>query len=118
INEVFWLWSVDGPTVLYVNRAYEAIFGRTRESVYRDPRSWIEAVHPDDRERVLRAVEGTRGQGGLEMTYRVLWPDGSVRWVRDRAFAIRNEAGEIHRFAAVAEDITDAKRAEDERTQL
>jgi PAS domain S-box-containing protein len=118
INEVFWLWSVEGPTVLYVNRAYEAIFGRTRESVYRDPRSWIEAVHPDDRERVLRAVEGTRGQGGLEMTYRVRRPDGSVRWVRDRAFAIRNEAGEIHRFAAVAEDITESRRAEDERAQL
>lgn len=118
INEVFWLWSVDGPTLLYVNPAYEAIFGRARESVYRDPRSWIEAVHPDDRARVLRAVEGTRGQGGLEMTYRVLWPDGSVRWVRDRAFAIRNEAGEVYRYAAVAEDITEAKRAEDERAQL
>jgi len=118
INEVFWLWSVEGPTVLYVNRAYEEVFGRTRESVYRDPRSWIEGVHPDDRERVLQAVEGARGQGGLEMAYRVRRPDGSVRWVRDRAFAIRNEAGEIHRFAAVAEDITDAKRAEDERAQL
>jgi PAS domain S-box-containing protein len=117
ISEVFWLWSVEGPTVLYVNRAYEEIFGRTRESVYRDPRSWIEGVHPDDQEQVLRAVEG-RDQGGLAMTYRVRRPDGSIRWVRDRAFAIRNEAGEIYRFAAVAEDITESKRAEDERARL
>src|SRR5204862_902506 len=109
ISEVFWLWSVDGPTVLYVNRAYEEVFGRTRESLYRNPRAWVEGVHPDDRERVVRAVDGTRGQGGLEMTYRVLRPDGSIRWVRDRAFAIRNESGETYRFAAVAEDITERK---------
>jgi PAS domain S-box-containing protein len=118
ISEVFWLWSVEGPTVLYVNRAYETVFGRSRESVYRDARSWIEGVHPDDRERVLRCIEGDRNQGGLRMTYRVLRPDGSVRWVRDRAFAIRNAAGEIYRFAAVAEDITESKRAEDERARL
>jgi len=118
ISEVFWLWSVEGPTVLYVNRAYEEVFGRSRESVYRDARSWIEGVHPEDRERVLRCVEGHRDQGGLQMTYRVLRPDGSVRWVRDRAFAVRDEKGEVYRYAAVAEDITESKRAEDERTRL
>jgi PAS domain S-box-containing protein len=118
INEVFWLWSVEGPTVLYVNRAYEDVFGRTRESVYRDARSWIEGIHPDDREMMLRAVEETRRRGGLETTYRVVRPDGSIRWLRDRAFAIRNDAGEIYRFAAVAEDITESKRAEDERAEL
>jgi PAS domain S-box-containing protein len=118
ISEVFWLWSVEGPTVLYVNRAYEEVFGRSRESVYRDARSWIEGVHPDDREHMLRAVEETRRRGALEVTYRVLRPDGSIRWLRDRAFAIRDESGEVYRYAAVAEDITERKIAEDERAQL
>jgi PAS domain S-box-containing protein len=118
INAVFWLWNVEGPNVLYVNSAYEEVFGRTRESVYREPRSWLEGVHPEDRERVRRAADEMRVRGSMEETYRVLRPDGSIRWVRDRSFAIRNRAGEIHRFAAVAEDITDRKEAEDERTQL
>jgi PAS domain S-box-containing protein len=118
IKAVFWLWSVDGPTVLYVNPAYEEVFGRTRESVYREPRSWLEGVHPDDRERMRRAADEVRVRASMDETYRVLRPDGSIRWVRDRTFAIRNASGEIYRFAAVAEDITDRKRAEDERAQL
>jgi PAS domain S-box-containing protein len=116
INEVFWLWNV-GPTMLYVNPAYEEVYGRSRESLYRNARSWIEAVHPDDREWVGRAADEAPLRGSLDLTYRVLRSDGSIRWVRDRAFAIRNASGEIYRFAGVTEDVTDGKRAEDERAQ-
>jgi PAS domain S-box-containing protein len=118
INEVFWLWSVDGPEVLYVNPAYEEVFDRTRESVYREPRSWIEAVHPDDCERVARAADETRAKGRFEETYRVQRRDGSIRWVQDRSFPIRDASGKVYRFAGVAEDITERKRGEDERARL
>jgi len=116
INEVFWLWNV-GPTMLYVNPAYEEVYGRSRESLYRNARSWVEAVHPDDRDWVERAADEAPVRGALDLTYRILRPDGSIRWVRDRAFPIKNASGEVYRFAGVAEDVTDGKRAEDERAQ-
>ena len=55
LREVCWMVDLDDYRVLYVNQAYEEIWGRTRESIYQEPNSWIEAIHPDDRERVSDA---------------------------------------------------------------
>jgi len=75
IDEVFWLAN-HGAELLYVSPRYERVFGRSRESLYRDPRSWLEAVHCEDRERVQRAVEKKGAGGETDETYRVLRPDG------------------------------------------
>jgi PAS domain S-box-containing protein len=118
INEVFWLTNLDNTELLYVSPAYERVFERSRESLYRDPRSWIEAVHPEDRERVQRATDEKAAHGMLDETYRVLRGDGSIRWIHDQGFPIRDEAGRIYRFAGVAEDVTDRRQAEEERAGL
>jgi PAS domain S-box-containing protein len=118
INEVFWLANADLSELLYVSPAYEAIFGRSRESVYQEPDSWLDAIHPDDRERVRRAAVKSDIRGEIDQTYRVVRPDGSIRWVRDRGFPIRDASGEAYRFAGVAEDITAEKQAEEERARL
>jgi PAS domain S-box-containing protein len=112
IDEVFWLNEADGARLLYVSPAYEAIWGRTCQSLHERPSSWLEAIHPDDRERVT-ALFGRRLQGdSCHVEYRVVRPDGSVRWVLDSAFPVRDAAGRICRHAGVAKDITDRKRAE------
>jgi PAS domain S-box-containing protein len=118
IDEVFWLANADLTEMLYVSPAYREVFGRSCESLYRDPRSWLEAVHPEDRERVWRVVDKKSARGAMDETYRVVRPDGSIRWIRDRGFAIRDASGEAYRFAGVAEDITDEKRGEEERARL
>jgi len=118
INEVFWLADLDGTEVLYVSPAYERVFGRSRESLYRDPRSWLEAVHPEDRERVQRAADEKGARGGMDEMYRVVRADGSIRWIRDQGFPIRDARGQAYRFAGIAEDITDRRRAEEERLRL
>jgi len=112
IQQVFWMTDPRTNEVIYVSSAYEKVWGRTCESVYRDPLSWLEAVHPDDRERV-RGNLLKRLRTGHDEEYRVVRPDGTVRVVRDRAFPIRDEQGKVYRLAGVVEDITERKRGED-----
>jgi PAS domain S-box-containing protein len=118
INEIFWLVTIDNAEMLYVSPAYERVFGRSRESLYRDPRSWLEAVHPEDRGRVKRAADEKGVGGKLDETYRVVRTDGSIRWIHDQGFPIRDGSGRIYRYAGIAEDVTDGQRAEEERAGL
>jgi PAS domain S-box-containing protein len=110
IREVFWLFDVDSGKTLYVSPAYETVMGRSRESLYKDLRSYTAAIHPDDRGRVSEAMERDR-ERGFEVEYRVVKPDGSIRWIWDRGFPIRNRAGRLYRLAGIAEDITERKLA-------
>ncbi|MGH6689777.1 MAG: PAS domain-containing sensor histidine kinase [Gemmatimonadales bacterium] len=112
IEQVFWLTTPERSELLYVSPAYERIFGRSLEFAYRDPQAFLEAVHPDDRPRVRTSLPGL-AQGGWAERYRVVRPDGSVRWVRSRAFPIRNRSGDVYRIAGLTEDITDQKEIED-----
>lgn len=112
IDEVFWLTTPERSELLYLSPAYERIFGRSRESAYGDPQAFLEAVHPDDRPRVRTSLPGLV-EGGWAERYRVVQPNGSVRWVRSRAFPIRSPLGDVYRIAGLTEDITDQKAAED-----
>jgi PAS domain S-box-containing protein len=114
IKEVFWVSDPDKNEVLYVSPAYEEVWGRSCRSLYERPRSFLDAVHPDDRERVLALSLARQVRGELaDVEYRVVRPDGSVRWVRDRGFPIRDPSGEVYRIVGLAEDITERKRAEE-----
>jgi PAS domain S-box-containing protein len=112
IHEVFWLIDMVEQTMLYVSPAYEAVWGRSRESLYREPGSFSVAIHPDDRPRVLTIIESDREQG-FEVEYRVVRPDGSIRWIWDRGFPIKDESGRFYRVAGIAENITARKLAEE-----
>ncbi|HEU0178900.1 MAG TPA: PAS domain S-box protein [Blastocatellia bacterium] len=95
----------------YVSPAYEKIWGRSRESLYQDSRSWLEAIHTDDIEHVLDALRSA-GRAQFDEEFRITRPDGEVRWVHDRVFPIRDEDGEIYRLAGIVEDITGRKMIE------
>lgn len=115
ICEVFWIGSPDWNEVFYVSPAYEDLWGRSCESLCRSPHSWLEAVVEEDREQVLQDLKRVSA-GDLSQPefyeYRIVRPDGSVRWVYARAFPVRNAQGEIYRIAGIAEDITERKKAE------
>jgi PAS domain S-box-containing protein len=113
IHEVFWMSSVDYPQMVYISPAYEKVWGRSCESLYQQPRSWLEAIHPFDRARVVAAFK-KQSQENYDEEYRIMRPDGSVRWIRDRVFPINNEHGKVYRLAGIAEDITERKQAEAE----
>ncbi|HEY9633301.1 MAG TPA: PAS domain S-box protein [Coleofasciculaceae cyanobacterium] len=111
IHEVFWMSSTNLSQLrsFYVSPAYEDIWGRTRASLDEQPSIWIDAIHPEDRQR---AVDNFKS--GMDQEYRIVRPDGSIRWIHDRAFPVRDETGQIYRLAGIAEDITVRKLAQEE----
>jgi PAS domain S-box-containing protein len=110
IREVFWLTTIDSGELLYVSPAYESVWGRPRQELNQAPRSFSAAIHPEDRSRAAVAPESD-GEHGFEVEYRIVRPDGSIRWIRDRGFPIQDDAARVYRLAGIAEDITERKSA-------
>lgn len=113
INQVFWMSSPDTSQILYISPAYEEIWGKSCSSLYEQPISFLDAIHPDDRDRISTSVS-RQSQTDYDEEYRIVRPDGSVRWIRDRSFTVRDSAGQIYRIVGIAEDITQHKQAEEE----
>ena len=113
LREVFWLSSVDGHQIYFINSAYEDIWGRSCESLIAQPESWIDTVHPEDQEKVTANVKRQRHGESVEYEYRIVRPDGEIRWIEAHASPVRNDAGEIFRWAGSAQEITKRKRAEE-----
>jgi PAS domain S-box-containing protein len=111
IQEVFWMTDLDKNQMIYVSPSYEKIWDRTCESLYQQPQSFLDAIHLDDREHVISSL-GKQRQGDFDEVYRIVRPDGSARWIRDRAFPIRDESGHVYRMAGIAEVITERKQLE------
>jgi PAS domain S-box-containing protein len=119
INESFWITDLATRATLYISPAYERIWGRSCESLYGRPRSWLDTVHPDDRDRVLKSADRAGVDEAIfDEEYRIVRPDGTVRWIHGRAFPVRDETGAVYRLAGVAEDVTDRKLAEAEGLRL
>jgi PAS domain S-box-containing protein len=114
IQEVFWMIATDGGQVIYVSPTYEEIWGRSQQSLYEHPEEWLQAVHEEDRERVAAAFrEENLAAGGFDEEYRIVRPDGSVRWIRDRGFPVHSEEGNVYRIAGIAQDITRLRETDD-----
>jgi PAS domain S-box-containing protein len=109
IHEVFYLTEVPGHRLLYVSPAYEQVWGNTCQSLYESPESFLDAVHPEDRDAARHTFVSHQP---FLREYRIIRPDGSVRWISDRGFPVRDAKGEVYRLAGIAEDITESKQAE------
>ena len=112
INDVFWVTDPAKTQVEYVSPEFERVWGHARQSLYASPALWLERVHREDRERVTHATFAKQVTGEYDEEYRVVQPDGSLRWVHERAFPVRDETGEVYRVVGIAEDITERKRTE------
>jgi PAS domain S-box-containing protein len=111
IGQIFWLADPLVTHVTYASPAYETIWGRKRESLYQSPQSWWDAVHPEDRERVISSLPQPLTEK-YSVEYRILRPDGSVRWIWDRRFPVRDQSGAIYQVAGVTKDVTNRKLAQ------
>jgi PAS domain S-box-containing protein len=118
IDAAFFMFACDeacqlGPCrVAYVSPAYEAIWGRSCQGLYTQPEAWLESVDPADLPRIREAFQRL-GEGNIAEQFRIMRPDGATRWVQYRAFPVRDEQGRIYRVAAVADDVTVRKEAEE-----
>lgn len=114
VPDAFFVMAADFSKTLYVSRAYEHIWGRSCRSMYENPLAWMDSIHSGDRDRI-RTV--TRWDSGGSTTndvfeYRIVRPDGTVRWLLARTFQIAGENRDIGRLIAVVTDITERKLSE------
>ena len=113
IREVFWMSDPGKGMMLYISPGYQEIWGRTCESLYASPRSWLDSIYPDDQRRIFESSHTKQIDGSYNEEYRIVRPDGSIRWIHDRAFPVRDDNGRVYRIAGIAEDITERKLLQD-----
>ncbi len=116
IAEVFWLVDIDlseADNLIYVSPTFEAVWGSSCKSLYENPYAWLESIHPEDRDRIRRAYACKPEHGTYNEVYRIIRPDGEVRWIHDKAFPVKNTEGRVFRIAGVANDITERKRTDE-----
>ena len=112
ITDAFWIRSPDMREVHYISPAFERIWGRSAESLYASPQGWSDFIVPEDRERVVAAFAALTGDApSLDIEYRIVRPDGEIRWVRARGFQVRDAAGQLIRLTGIVTDITERQRA-------
>jgi len=112
IGEILYIADLDKPAIEYVNPQYEQLWGRCCQSLCDDPLSLLEGVHPEDRDRVRTQLFTPSRDTEIELDYRVVRPDESLRWVQHRVLPLRDCRGRIVRYMGLIRDVTAEKQAE------
>lgn len=116
-RDVFWLYDNAQSRLVYLSPAFETIWQRPVAWLYENPGRWLEAVDEEDRELAVPFERPVRPGLAYDRTYRIHRPDGSVRWLHDRRFAVFNAAGEFYRITGVVEDVTERSEAAEKLQQ-
>ncbi len=110
--DLFWLFDIQADRMIYLSPAFETIWGRSREEAYQDYRLFWQAIHEEERTQIQVHLRQNDLEKEARVEHRIVRPDGTIRWVRMRMFPVPNPTGEIYRFAAIVQDITDYKHVE------
>jgi PAS domain S-box-containing protein len=110
VPDVFWMANPTVDRILYVSPGYEQLWGRSISELEQDPRGFTAGVHPDDLPG-LWSLDAPRSDP-WDLQYRIVRPDGEVRWVRGRGFPVLEQGGSICCFAGTVTDITELKQVE------
>lgn len=106
IGDVVWMTDPSKNSMIYISPSYERVWERTCKELYQTPFTFIEAIHEQDRERVLNSLQNQQ-KGTYNETYRILTPCGKIKWIHDKAFPVKNDAGEVYRVVGIASDISE-----------
>jgi len=109
VNEIVWCTSADGNELLFVNQAVERVYGRPLQKLFEDKNFWLDAIHPDDRERFEVHLKRLRKEGQVELEYRIVRPDGEVCWLLDNTAIVYDDDGNEVRVGGISADITEHK---------
>ena len=111
-SSLIWISDPEAGKIIYRSGAFERIWGMPRDKAPAALAEWMDVVHPDDRQHVGRALATVRAGEVAHYEYRIVRPvDGTIRWLRDTSFPIRDEFGAVTRIGGIAEDVS----PEDER---
>ncbi|HET6370491.1 MAG TPA: EAL domain-containing protein [Nitrospiria bacterium] len=114
IREVFFLLDSEKKEPIHVSPGYLETWGRAPEELCGSSRSWIDDVYPEDRDRVFDLTKAKKSSDEYEQEYRIVRPDGTMRWIHDRTFPVQDSSGEVCMIGKIATDITDQRRMESE----
>jgi PAS domain S-box-containing protein len=112
IDEVFWLSDAENGKATYISPAFEQVWGFSRKDLYQSNEFFRNAVHPGDRERVISAFQLKKTGQPIDLEYRIINPNGTIRQIWDRGFPICDDNGQVQRYAGVAQDVTAKRHAE------
>jgi PAS domain S-box-containing protein len=112
IPEVFWMGDPQISKIYYLSPAYETVWGRPCQEIYDNPKSYADAIYPEDLPHVAGSLTAERISQNRNLEYRIVRPDGEVRWIWEQGFPIFDEAGELVRVCGISQDITERKRTE------
>ena len=107
IPDVFFVSAADISRILYISPAYERMWGQPLEQIYKDPRAFLEPVHPDDVGALVAAIERVQQGETCEVQFRLVLRDGTVRSILDRIVPVRDAGGAVYRMVGVARDVTE-----------
>lgn len=113
VSEVFWVLDLNSFSNVYVSPSFETIWCRSYDEVFSEGySSFFRTIHEDDHPALLSALEGYKNGRGQEYIYRIVHPDGCVRWIEERGFPVYGKNGQVRRIVGVAEDITDRRKSD------
>lgn len=111
-NDLVWCTSLDGQELLYINPAAERIYGRTLNELNANPQLWLDAIHPEDREEVVKNLKNLSSKSQVEQEYRIVRPDGSVAWLQDRVSVVCDGDGKARYVGGIGTDVTDIRESD------
>ncbi|MCC5635685.1 PAS domain S-box protein [Nostoc sp. CHAB 5844] len=112
LPHVFYVWDGNQQQLHYVSPAYETIWGRSCDRLRENPQSYFAAIHPQDGDRVIAAFQNLLAGKPVYERYQIVRPDGEIRWIYSKILPINHENGQIYRFVAIDEDVTDRIQAQ------
>ncbi|OLP17364.1 hypothetical protein BST81_16320 [Leptolyngbya sp. 'hensonii'] len=112
IRDVLYIHDIESYQLLYISPAFEQVWGLSLDKIYQDPYLWLANIYPSDRPSVAQAVERQLTGMASKLEYRIIRPDGELRWIESRSFPVRDAQGRIYRIAGIAQDITARKQTE------
>lgn len=112
-REVFWVTNADGSELQYISPAFREVWGFDPNALLERSSAFRDTIHPEDLPAFIKANEHAVRRG-FDVQYRIVRPDGGVRWIRDRAYPVRDHRGVVYRVAGIAEDVTESRRSQDE----
>ena len=113
LEEVVWSAEIATSNLLFLNPAAQKVYGRSVDELLRNPNLRLESIHPDDRDRVELSLASSLNHSN-ELEYRIVQPNGEIRWVWERSRLIHDETGRATRRDGIICDITERKKIEEE----
>ncbi len=117
VREIFWVFDVFQFKLLYVSPSYSEVWGIPREALYEDPLLYLQAIHPEDIPQIMERQQRELAGEETDTVYRIIRPNGEIRWLHHRAYPITNAAGTLYRVIGIAVDITHQKELEQQVLQ-